>query len=438
MGAALNDFSAAEAARRIAAGEITAEALARACLARIAEREARVHAWAHLDPEQALDEARARDATRPPGPLHGVPIAVKDVIETCDSPCGMGSPIYEGYRPAADAACVATVRAAGAVILGKTVTAEFAGVTPGPTTNPLAPSRTPGGSSSGSAAAVADRMVPVAFGTQTGGSILRPASYCGVIGFKPSFGTINRAGLKLAAESLDTIGLIAREIEDIALTWGVLVGRPPGPVTPPASPPRLAIFRTHHWKRAEPESVAAVEETARCLRGRGARVTEIAVPEGFAALSAARAVINNYERARALAWEWAHHRDSLSPRLAEVLADGWATPYDSYIGALRQVDVWRGWLDIAMADHDALLTPAVNGEAPEGLGSTGDTSFQEVWTVLHAPTISLPLHRGPAGMPVGVQLVGRRLQDEVLLRTAGWVWDAQKDTQAARTPTGSA
>jgi amidase len=416
-----NRLTATEAAREIAAGDLSSEELVRAHLAHIASREPSLRAWSFLDPELAIMQAKARDASVPVGPLHGVPVAVKDVIDTCDMPTGMGSPIYDGYRPAADAACVAAMRAAGAVILGKTVTAEFAGVTPGPTANPHAQERTPGGSSSGSAAAVADYMVAIAFGTQTGGSIIRPAAFCGIIGFKPSYGIVSRTGLKFAAESFDTIGVMARDLDDIELCWRILGGRSADDVATATSPPRLALFRTHHWERAASESVAAIETTAAQLAGQGASVEELAVPGDFAELSEIRGAINNYERARALAWEWAHHRDQLSPRLAQIVADGWSRSYESYLKAVRGAERWRAWFAGVMLNFDAILTPSATGEAPVGLASTGDASFQEIWTLLHAPAITLPTCTGPSGLPVGIQIVGKRHEDAGLLRTARWV-----------------
>jgi Asp-tRNA(Asn)/Glu-tRNA(Gln) amidotransferase A subunit family amidase len=414
-------LTASRAAALIAAGELSSVELVQSCLDRIALREPTLRAWSYLDPEQAIQQARARDAASSTGPLHGIPVAVKDVIDASGMPTGMGSPIYDGYRPHADAACVAALRAAGAVILGKTVTAEFAGVSPGATTHPLAPDHTPGGSSSGSAAAVADGMVPVAFGTQTGGSILRPAAFCGIVGFKPSFGTVSRAGLKLAAESLDTIGLMARDIDDVALFWRALVGREQGSLLPPETPPRLLLFRGHRWSRATPDTVAALESTARGLQARGAIIEELPVPSGFAELSEARVIINGYERARALAWEWSHHADRISPALSRTIADGWSFSYEHYVGAIRVAERWRSWFAGAAEGYDGVLTPTVNGEAPKGLGSTGDASFQEIWTLLRVPAITLPLGTGRSGLPVGVQFVGRRLADEALLRLAKWV-----------------
>ncbi len=416
-----NCLTATEAAGLISAGRLSPSVLVQSCLERIATREPVVRAWADINPAKAIDQARLCDASPHSGPLHGIPVAVKDVIDVAGSPTGMGSPIYDGYVPFADAACVAALRAAGAVILGKTVTAEFAGVFPGSTTHPAAPDRTPGGSSSGSAAAVADRMVPIALGTQTGGSIIRPAAFCGVVGFKPSFGVINRAGLKFAAESFDTIGVIARDVDDIALIWRVLAGAGAAPPDLHEPQPRLAVFRGHQWDRAAPETVFAIQQTVRRLRDRGAHIVELQVPEGFAELSKARVVINGYERARALAWELQHHAKQLSRAMLRVVTDGQACSYDSYLAAMARVECWRGRIAEIAGSHDAILTAAVCGEAPIGLASTGDASFQEIWSMLHLPAITLPLATGPSGLPVGVQMVGRRFGDAGLLQLAKWV-----------------
>ena len=414
---------AAETARAIAEGRTGSEEAVAACLARIAEREAAVGAWAWLDPGQALAQARARDAARPLGPLHGVPVGIKDIFDTADMPTQMGSPIYDGHRPAADAASVAILRAAGAVILGKTVTAEFAGTHPGATTNPHDAQRTPGGSSQGSAAGVADFMVPVALGTQTGGSVLRPSSFCGIVGFKPSFGSFNRAGIKSAAESFDTIGLHARALEDIALLGDVLTGREPGGIAALARPPRIGICRTPLWRLAQPETVAAIDETAEAARAAGAAVDEVMLPAAFDALADARRAINDYERARAMAHEWRTDRDRLSPALRKTVEAGLAVPHAEYRAALARTRDCRHLLDWLFDDWDALLAPAVNGEAPPGLDYAGDPAFQALWTMLHVPAITLPTHRGPNRMPVGIQLVARRGEDDLLLSVAAWLWE---------------
>jgi Asp-tRNA(Asn)/Glu-tRNA(Gln) amidotransferase A subunit family amidase len=417
----LNEWPATEIARGIAAGDTTCEAVVRACLARIAEHEPVVRAWTNFDPERALAEARSRDRAASRGPLHGVPIGIKDVIDTFDMPTEMGSPIYRGHRPPADAACVALLRAAGAVILGKTVTCEFAGVTPAATTNPHDETRTPGGSSSGSAAAVADCMVPVALGTQTGGSVLRPASYCGVIGYKPTYNAFSRVGVKAAAEGLDTVGVIARSLDDIALLRAVLLGRTPAPLVA-APPPRIGLTRTHLWDHAKPETVAAVEDAAERLAEAGATIIDVNLPDAFAELKEAREVVNDCERAVAMADEWHRHRDLISERLQKIVQRGLdALPRD-YARAVRLAERCRGELEGAFGAADMLLAPCVRGEAPEGLHYTGDPGFQALWTLLHVPTLTLPTAVGPNGLPVGIQLVGRRHDDEHLLASSKWIF----------------
>jgi amidase len=336
----------------------------------------------------------------------------------------MGSPIYRGHRAACDAACVALLRAAGAIILGKTVTAEFAGMTPGPTANPHDLAHTPGGSSSGSAAAVADFMLPAALGTQTGGSVLRPAAYCGVVGYKPTYNAFNRAGLKFAAESLDTIGLIARSIDDIALLTAALLGASPAALASVESAPSIGLCRTPLWDTAQPETRHAVEDAAARLAKAGARMREIALPAEFAGLrTAARETINQYERSKSMAAEWASHREQISERLRRVIERGLEMPYADYLAALQLGENCRAQLDEVFGGLDVLLAPCVTGEAPAGLESTGDPSFQAIWTILHVPTMSLPTHRGPNGLPVGIQLVGRRHDDPRLFACGRWVWE---------------
>src|SRR3954452_1681416 len=282
-------LSAHQAAREIAAGRLRAEALVSACLERIAAREPIVGAWHYLDPEAALDAARRCDRSAPSGPLHGVPIAVKDLIDTADMPTGYGSAIYAGHRPATDAACVALARAAGAIVLGKTVTTEFACFTPGKTANPRHPAHTPGGSSSGSAAAVADAMAPLAFGTQTAGSVIRPAAFCGIVGYKPSFGTIPRAGVKMLCDSLDTVGTMARSVADAAFFAGIVAGRPElRDIALPEAPPRFGLYRTPMWDEAGPEVATALDHARAALERAGARVEEIAVPEQHRRLTEAQ------------------------------------------------------------------------------------------------------------------------------------------------------
>ena len=336
--AGLNALSASEIAGRVGAGEITAEAVVTDCLARIEACEGTVHAWAFLDADLALGQARAIDARADKGALAGVPFGVKDIIDTADMPTEMGSVIYRGHRPAGDASCVAMLRAAGAVILGKTVTCEFAGPVARETTNPHNPAHSPGGSSSGSAAAVADMMCATAFGTQTGGSVLRPSTYCGIVGFKPSFDTINTAGVMPAAESLDTIGLHTRTIDDVELLLRVLCARQPAPVQPDDAPPRIGLCRTYLWHDAEPETHAAIEDAASRLGAAGCEVRDVALPADFAEMTAAREVVNDYERARSMADEWNRHRDQISDRMQRSIVNGLALPFADYAAARRCIE----------------------------------------------------------------------------------------------------
>lgn len=415
----LLSLSAREAAREIAAGRLRAEALVAAYLERIAVREPETGAWRHLDPEAALNAARRCDASAPSGPLHGVPIAVKDLIDTEDMPTGYGSAIYARHRPATDAACVALARAAGAIVLGKTVTTEFACFAPGKTVNPRNPAHTPGGSSSGSAAAVADMMAPLAFGTQTAGSVIRPAAFCGVIGYKPSFGTIPRAGVKMLCDSLDTVGTMARNVADAAFFTGVVAGRPElRDAATPATPPRFGLYRTPMWDEAEPGTVAALDHARSALARAGACVEEITVPAAHRHLTEAQQTIMEFELVRSLAHERLRHSAELSPALAQLLDAGLtvgAPEYDAAIAATASV---RARLPVFFDEYDALLTPAAPGEAPRGLGYTGNPIFNRMWTLLGVPCVTMPALWSDSGLPTGIQLVGRIGDDARLIAAA--------------------
>jgi Asp-tRNA(Asn)/Glu-tRNA(Gln) amidotransferase A subunit family amidase len=417
--------TAAAAAPRIARGELTSEELTAACLARIAEREGDVKAWAFLDPELALDQARARDRAlehgAPLSPLHGIPVGVKDVIDTADMPTEYGSAIWRGHRPRADAACVALLRQAGCVILGKTVTTEFANNHPSRTRNPRNRAHTPGGSSSGSAAAVADGMVPIALGTQTGGSIVRPAAYCGAAGLKPTFGSVNRAGLKFVAESLDTLGPLARCAQDLALALHVLSGRTlPDFEAAPARPPRIGICRTSRWNEADGATHTAISEAAANAAQAGAQVEDCELPAGCERLFEEHGTIMYYESARALAWEYQHRPEALSASLKPRLEEGRRFPRAAYDAARELARECRRALASRMRDFDFLLTPSAPGEAPARLDTTGSSLFNRVWTLLGVPCVTLPCGAGPLGLPLGVQLVGRHEDDMALLLWAHW------------------
>jgi len=414
-----------EAARQIADRRLSAEALVKVCLDRIAARETVVGAWQLIDREWALAAARRRDAEPLRGPLHGIPIAVKDLIDTVDMPTGYGSPIYRDHRPAADASCVALARAAGAVVLGKTVTTEFAAFTPGKTANPRNPAHTPGGSSSGSAAAVADGMVPLAFGTQTAGSVIRPAAYCGCIGYKPSFGLINRAGVKPLADSLDTVGVLARTVEDAAFFAGVLSERPAlRNLTIPSQAPRFGLYRTPMWEEAEPATAAALDTAREALERAGAVVAELAIMPEHHGLAEAQDTIMRFEMAQALAYERIEHSAELSPRLAQMLDAGMTIGAEEYERALARAAEARAALAAFFGECDAVLVPAAPGEAPPGLGNTGNPIFNRMWTFLGVPCVTLPARWAENALPTGVQLVGRMRDDARLMACAAFLEQA--------------
>ncbi len=417
----LNELSAAEAARRIEAGDITAEALAAACLERIAARDEEVRAWVFLDRGRALAQARALDRMPRRGRLHGVPFGIKDIIDTADLPTEYNSPIYRGHRPKADAACVALLRQAGCLILGKTVTTEFANNHPSQTRNPHNPAHTPGGSSSGSAAAVADCMVGAALGTQTGGSVIRPAAYCGAFAIKPSFGSINRAGVKFVAESLDTVGIFARSAEDLALALEVLSGRSAPDFASPPGKPRIGLCRTPRWRDADAATQANLEQAAASLARAGAAVREFDLPAGSEALFDRHKLIMGFESARALAWEYAAFPDEISRTLKPRLDEGWKVSRADYDAMRESARQCRRALAESMREVDFLLTPSAPGEAPASLESTGDPVFNRAWTLLGVPCVTLPHGKGAHGLPLGIQVVGPFDGDMALLGWAHWM-----------------
>ena len=416
-----NRLSAAEAVAQLGSGALTAEALVSACLDRAEERRD-VKAWIWLDPEKALSQARAADRAGRPGLLAGLPIGVKDIIDTADMPTGHGSPIYRGNRPFADAASVALLRMAGGTIMGKTVTTEFANRFPGATVNPHNPAHTPGGSSSGSAAAVADFQVPVALGTQTGGSVIRPSAFCGVIGYKPSFGELSRSGIKLQCHNLDTLGILCRSLDDLALMRAALVAGPPHRVDRAAAAPRIGLCRTPAWEGADPATQALIERSAARLEAAGARVSELSFAPPFADILQHHRRIFAFEAARNYAYEYEQHHDQVSQVLRDtLLTPGREMPLADYIEAIETAEAFRCHLDDIFRDVDVLLTPSAAGEAPLGLGSTGDPSFNSIWTLAWTPCVTLPAGTGPSGLPLGIQLVGARFRDEALFDAAAWV-----------------
>jgi Asp-tRNA(Asn)/Glu-tRNA(Gln) amidotransferase A subunit family amidase len=406
-------LGAAEAARRIASGELTSEALVAACLERIDAREETVRAWAHLDRDAALEAARRLDRSEPRGPLHGVAVGVKDIIDTADLPTECGTPVHAVRRPGRDADCVAALRAAGAVVLGKTVTTELALYHPSRTRNPADPSRTPGGSSSGSAAAVADGMVPLALGTQTAGSVIRPAAFCGVLGFKPTRGVLSLAGVKQLSERLDTLGLFARAVEDLRLLGAALGASWPASVGGAAS---FALCRTPWWDRADRDSQAAVESAAERLRAAGAPVREVSLPRPFDGLVEAQDTLQAHDCARSLAWERAEHGDELSEVLRSYLDHGAEVAADEASAAAALGAECAAELTSVLGDGEVLLVPAVVGEPPAlSEGVTGDPLFCRPWTLLGTPALSVPGLTGSHGAPAGVQLVGAVGADPAVL-----------------------
>ena len=412
-------LSASEAAAQIRDGKLTSEALVRSCLERIDARESQVKAWVHLDRDFALAQARACDKSPSRGPLHGVPFAAKDIMDSADLPTEYGSPIYKGNRPKADAACVALSRAAGAVLLGKTVTTEFASRVPlGNTTNPHNPAHTPGGSSSGSAAAVGNYMVPLAFGTQTVGSVIRPAAFCGCIGYKPSFGEFSTQGVKQNTASFDTVGLFARAVEDLGLFRAALTGFAPQSLAAvPLNQLKIGFCRLF-WDRAEAYTKKLLDEAAGALAKTGAKVTDVDLGKSFDHFETMGRRINDFEFSRGLTWERQNHWELLSKFQRDKFA-GWLNiSYEQYREAEQVLAKCRSELAEAMKDLDLLLTPSAPGEAPSGLSSTGDTSFNILSTWTYTPCVTLPVFTGPSGLPVGIQLIGHRNQDHRMLEGA--------------------
>jgi Asp-tRNA(Asn)/Glu-tRNA(Gln) amidotransferase A subunit family amidase len=434
----LSLLSAAEGARRIREGLLSSEELVEACLERIRAVEPTVQAWTYLDEEHARQQARAADERRrsgaePVGPLHGVPVGIKDIIDTGDMPTENGTVLHAGRMPRSDAAVVAMLRAAGAVILGKTVTTECAYFSPGKTRNPHNPEHTPGGSSSGSAAAVAAAMVPLALGSQTNGSVIRPAAYCGVYGFKPTHGLIPRTGILKLSRALDHVGIFARSLDDIALAAEQLAGYDEGdPDTRPRAriafervsreeppiPPMLAFVKTPHWERMSQDAKDAFAELVQAL---GAQVEELdLVPSAFDAWDWHKTIMET-DMAASFEREWERGRDKLSPQLRSLIERGREVKAVDYQRALAGVPrIVDSFEDLFMERYDAILTPAAPGSAPKGM-PTGDPAFCSLWTLCGMPAISLPLLEDSGGLPIGAQLVGRRNFDARLLRTARWL-----------------
>jgi Asp-tRNA(Asn)/Glu-tRNA(Gln) amidotransferase A subunit family amidase len=434
----LHLLSASEAARLIRDGIISSEQLVEACLARIRDVDPRVEAWALLDPDHALAQARAADGLRlsgqPIGALHGVPVAIKDIFDTADMPTEYGSPIYAGRTPSRDATVVSLLRAAGAVIIGKTVTTEFAYFSPGKTRNPHSFEHTPGGSSSGSAAAVGADMVPLAIGSQTNGSTIRPAAYCGVVGFKPTHGLISRHRALTLSRTLDHVGLFANSVDDIALLAEQMVSYdendpdtsprarvPFGQVAAeePPLPPMFAFIKTPMWERADQDTQEGFTEVIEHL---GSQVEEVELFPSAADAWQWHQTIMGAEMAHNLEREWTSSHNLLSEQLRAQIERGREVRASDYLHALSQiVPLNASFLELFEQRYDAIITPSAPSAAPKGLASTGDPSFCTLWTLCGMPAISLPLLQSANDLPIGVQLVGPRHGDARLLRTARWL-----------------
>jgi Asp-tRNA(Asn)/Glu-tRNA(Gln) amidotransferase A subunit family amidase len=398
-------LSALDLARRLEAGEITVAAVVEQCAQAIAAREVEIGAFARLD----LDGAR-KAAARAPAllrrPLAGLPVGVKDIFDTADLPTEYGSAIYAGHQPKADAAAVMAIRRAGGLVLGKTVTTEFAHLRPGKTRNPANTDHTPGGSSSGSAAAVAAGMVPIAIGSQTGGSVIRPAAYCGVAGFKPSYRLIPTVGMKCFAWHLDTVGVFAAGVADVAFATGALAERDLRVDDKSPGAPRIAVVRSHIWGEASEAMKGAIDTAARSAASAGARVSDIELPPIFAEAWRAHPTIQDFEAYRALAFEYDHYRETLGPLLRELLDAAPAITPDAYDAARRTAMRARQALADAMKENDAILTPSAPGAAPASLASTGAAIFNRLWTLMGTPCVNVPGLADGEGLPLGVQIVG--------------------------------
>lgn len=415
----LHELTAVELVRRLAARELTAEALVRGLLERIDEREPVVQAWTCIRRESLIRNAQALDRGAIRGPLHGLPVGVKDVFDTFDLPTEYGSPIYKDHQPRVDAGVVSLTRSAGALILGKAVTTEFATFPPGKTRNPHNAEHTPGGSSSGSAAAVADGMIPFAFGTQTVGSTIRPASFCGTVGYKPTYALLPTVGVKAISYCLDTVGLFTRTVADLGLITGALTGRPLAVPVDPA-PPRIGLCLTPQWQHAQTEVQQLFGRLGGECSKAGATVTDFALPALYEKMHDAQVSIWDYEVARCLTGEYSMHHEKIREPLRGQIARGFALPWSEYDAAMAVAREGRRGFDDAMQGFDVLVVPSSPGEAPKG-DATGLPAFNRTWSLLHTPAIHVPYGYGPNGLPIGFQVIGRIGDDARTLACAHWL-----------------
>jgi Asp-tRNA(Asn)/Glu-tRNA(Gln) amidotransferase A subunit family amidase len=421
-------LSATEAAKKIQANQLSSEELLRSCIERIEEKESSTQAWVETNFKAALERARYLDRSANQGLLHGLPFGAKDLFDTHDFPTRYGSPIYENNHPNSDAVNVSLMRQAGGILLGKTVTTEFATFKGGKTRNPHNPEYTPGGSSSGSAAAVADEMIPLATGSQTAASVIRPAAFCGVVGYKPTYGKISLGGAKSLSPSLDTLGSFSRTVEDAALCVAVMSGDTDlAKINALSKKPRIATCLTYDGHLASAETVAAIAHAALLSEDLfKISVPEIKLPITFKKMSELQGRIMWSESARSFSFEQTNHADQLSQQLRGLIKQGAAISYEQYNADLIVAERARMTIDQLLSQElDVIIAPSAIGEAPHGHTQTGDPIFCRVWTLMGLPCITLPLFKGPNGMPVGVQLVARRGRDRLLLSVADALLKAQ-------------
>ena len=413
-------LTATEGLKAMATGKLTAETWVESCFERIADRDKTVLAWEHSDRDRALLRARAIDEYSSGNLASGVPFGVKDIIDTVDMPTSYGTSIYKDYRPGRDASCVAISKAAGAILLGKTVSTEFGHLFPGETRNPYNPLFTPGGSSSGSAAAVGDKMIPVSYGTQTTGSVIRPAAYCGTIGYKPTYGDFSYSGIMQNTPTIDTLGIIVRSVEDLSLVRSVLLEESLIPLTPPAiGSLKIAFYRSPYWDQAEGYTQTFIEDAVEKLGLLGANIRDVELPGIDSNFKKLHATLCGFEFSRTVSWERLNRLDELSVTLREGrMKDGLETSYAEYRACTRRLERLRLMADNFLSDYDVLITPTAIGEPPEGLRSTGSAIFNSTWTALGTPVVTLPLFWGPNKLPVGLQLIAGRCQDRHLFNIA--------------------
>jgi len=417
-------LQATDIAAKLRSGQLTSQDVVADCLSRISEHDQTLKAWAYVDQENVMAQARVCDNSDGIiGPLHGVPVGVKDVLDTHDMPTEYGSEIYKGHRPEHDSVCVARLRAAGAVIVGKTTTTQFASPLPVGVRNPHDTKRTPGVSSSGSAAAVADFMVPLANGTQTGGSVILPAAFCGVVGYKASLDGLNREGIAALKKTLDTLGYFARSVDDIALVYSALTGKH---ISSDPSLLKIGVCRTPMWSDAESCAQTAIENAASKLSGAGYEVLDVNLPDEFEGIEDYFRVISNYEGKHALADEFRDHMDKMNIWMQETGNSAWTE--DQYQHALANANVARKALRKLYDDCPIILTPSTAGEAPADLQSVTVSSFNRLWTLMHGPTITLPVGKGPNDMPVAVQLAAKTGDDPMMIAQASRIFKILKET----------